>query len=149
MRPAALDADLARIQGLLMRGTPADVRQARAIATSARVHLHVRRLPRSPAAQLVIDLRVRALDVIVDCPLGCHNLPALVCVARQIASEMELGKGRPAPRSSPAKRGRLSTFVQCRTELCARGAATRRLVGDAPAAVEMARNAPHSSDTAS
>jgi hypothetical protein len=110
--------------------------------------------PRRPApdcVQLVLSLIGDA--VVEDCPLDCP-VTATVCVARQIASENEVGRGPAVARTkkdprygSQAKRGRLASFVQCRTELCAVGAAARAVLGDTPEAVEMAKHAPRATDT--
>lgn len=153
--------DLGRATGLLLRGAPADVKEARRILSAVRrVLLGGRPRPeREPeeVEQLAIGLRYQTDSPVTDCPLGTPDVRAVVCVARQIASELEVGKGpvRPvgaryfAPRGSRSrrKRGNVASFVQCRTELCAVGALVRRGLGDTPEAVELARRAPRCTDT--
>jgi hypothetical protein len=155
-RRAMLD-DLGRMLGLLGRGDRSDIREVRRLAYRLKVTLERRRQPDpEDDEQLAIALRfLHAAECVEDCPLGIAPR-ALTCVARQIASEAEVGAGPAVERTkrdprygSQAKRGRLATFVQCRTELCPVGAAVRARLGDTPEAQEMARHAPRCSDTAS
>jgi hypothetical protein len=156
----AIAGDLDRTTGLLVRGDRPDIVTARrilaAVRRAVRRALDRPRVASAPVAeQLAVALRYRA-DTPVDCPMGCP-VKAVFCVARQIASELEVGKGpvRPpdavhfAPRGSGSrrKRGSVASFVQCRTELCATGAEVRGSLGDTPEAVRMARDAPRASDT--
>lgn len=100
-------------------------------------------------------------EVIVrDCPLGCP-VKAVVCVARQIQSDIETGgtqtQRRCQRRADPdrpaelarhdGKRGTLASRPTCVTSHCALGASVRALVGDTPEAVEMAKRAPRCTDT--
>lgn len=145
-RRAILD-DLGRMLGLLGRADRSDIREVRRLAYRLKVTLERRRPQPEEDDQLAIALQfLRAAECVADCPLGIAPR-AVQCVARQIASEAEVGSGPAVRRSSPAKRGRLATFVTCRTELCAIGAGVRARLGDAPEAVEMAKHAPRAKDT--
>lgn len=152
---AALDVDLGRLQGLLARGDREDVREARrlvaavrrALAPAPSVHVEEAR-----PGQMPLPLRLRPDAIVKDCPLACPPQcmaapAALVCVARQVANELELGKGPARKRSSRAKRGRVGKFVSCKTEQCPVGARTRLLLGEREDVHEMAARAPRASDT--
>jgi hypothetical protein len=153
---AAIEVDLGRLTGLLARGGPEDIREARRVVSSLR-----RAVARPPTVhteeeptvgQLRLRLRLLPEAIVRDCPISCPPQclaapSALVCVARQLANELDLGKGPAKKRSSRAKRGRVGKFVSCKTELCRVGALARLLLGDRDDAREMAARAPRASDT--
>lgn len=153
---AAISGDLARISGLLEHLRVPRSRDAERVEAALRLISAVRRAlePRTADPVAVLDLPPALplagvlAGVVNDCPLSCPVTPEL-CVSRQIASEREVGKGEAVKRSSPAKRGRVASFVQCRTDMCSIGAKVRALHGDTPEAVEMAKGAPRCTDTSS
>jgi hypothetical protein len=139
--------DLGRLRGLLVRGEREDVREARRVAASLQRALAPSRHPDDEERdQLALPLRMRPDAIVADCPLSCPP-NALCCTARQIANDLQVGRGPAQKRSSRAKRGRVGKFVSCRTDLCPVGARVRLALGDVPDAVEMARRAPKASDT--
>jgi hypothetical protein len=111
---------------------------------TARALFH-RQKPREDIGDQLAMWILEAFTVVQGCPLDC-GITGLECVARQIKSEREVGKAPPKPRSSPAKRGRVSTFVVCRTDACAVGACMRNALGDVPQARRAAALAPSCSD---
>ncbi len=131
MRRAVLERDLARLQGLLTRGYHGDVLDARHMVAAILFALRLRPRPPPEDGQLSFALHICPLDLVVACPLGCA-VPAALCVARQEQSEREIGTGPLEPRTSPSKRGRVPTFVTCRSEFCERGAMVRLLVAGDP-----------------
>jgi hypothetical protein len=141
-----LDGDLARIQGLLARGERPDIAEARRIVSAARRALVARPAEPVDPGQERLHLPMASDSLVWDCPLGCP-VSALVCVARQVQSELEIGRGPAVRRSSPAKRGRAPTRPSCVTARCEVGARVRLLLGDPTEAKAMAARAPRASDT--
>ncbi len=115
--------------------------------SSMRRALAVRPADPIDPGQLVLELPLPSDALVFDCPLGCP-VSALVCTARQIQSEQEIGAGaRAKRRSSPAKRGRTPTRPACVTTRCSLGASVRERHGDTAEARAMASRAPRATDT--
>jgi hypothetical protein len=107
-------------------------------------------LESAAAEQLVLPLRIASSTPVEDCPLACP-VRAVVCVARQIQSELEMKPRAPnRPRElarHDGKRGRTPTRPTCVTERCAIGREVRAAHGDTDEARAMAARAPRASDT--
>ncbi len=163
---------LARLAVLLEQGDRAALEAAQVEVVEIRREVSVprRRAPADESAphqlELVLALRMAAEAPVRGCPLGCRDVRAVVCVARQLKSEAELSDG--TARSAKAskrkrraeagrtlealerhkgKRGRAPSRPTCVTERCKQGAAVRALLGDTPEAVALAEKAPSASDT--
>lgn len=151
----ALLEDVNRLTGLLARGERGDVAEARRITGALRRALapQPRATGREDEAreQLVLSLALTPEAVVLDCPLRCP-VQAIVCLARQYQSDMEMQR-RAAPDRPPElrrhdkKRGTTTTRPTCVTSRCAVGARVRLLLGDRPEARAMAARAPRSGDT--
>lgn len=148
----ALEEDLARLTGLLALarrepGTVEHLKRASALVSAVRNALRPRRPDPVDPGQERLVLPMASDALVLDCPLGCP-VSALVCTARQIQSEQEIGAGaRARRRSSPAKRGRTPTRPTCVTARCGVGAAVRERHGDTSEARAMASRAPRAADT--
>ncbi len=158
-----LEGDLARLAGLLARAAREDVHAARQQVAALRRALSARPRDEEAAEQLALALRLASDAPIRDCPLGCP-VPAVVCVARQLQSEMERKGVRQRTtsracrrRADPdrarelarhdGKRGTQASRPTCVTEHCQVGAIVRALHGDTDEAWTMAEKAPRETDT--
>jgi hypothetical protein len=154
-----LAEDIGRAAQLLADGDTAGAMAAlgsilRAVEAPAEDHKPV-------AEQPPLTLRLRPDSRVEDCPLGTPDVRAIVCVARQIQSDMESGgvetsrrcwrradPNRPVELSRhDGKRGTLVSRPTCVTTHCPVGARVRLLLGDLPEAAAMARKAPRATDT--
>lgn len=143
----ALEEDLARLAGLLARAERGDLPPARALVSAMRRRLRARQPDPVDPGQERLRLPMASDALVVDCPLGCP-VSALVCTARQLLSEQEIGSSvRAKRRSSPAKRGRTPTRPSCVTARCSVGAVVRERHGDTDEAKAMALRAPRAADT--
>jgi hypothetical protein len=141
------EAALALHAARLRRATPEDLR-------AAREQVAVWRRPPQRdgevGEQLALGLRLPSDAPVPDCPLACP-VRAVVCVARQLQSELEMKPRDPnRPRElarHDGKRGRTPTRPTCVTERCEVGREVRAAHGDTEEARAMAARAPRASDT--
>lgn len=156
----ALEDDLARLAGLLASGDVVHLRTARVVVSAMRRSLRVVRADPVDPGQERLMLRMPSDFPVSDCPLGCP-VSAVVCVARQIQSDLETkgtsstrrcvrraDPGRPVELARhDGKRGTLASRPTCVTAHCPVGAFVREAHGDTAEAKDMARRAPRCTDT--